>query len=134
MRNFAIVILFFLLAAPAFGAVTPCTTQMVTAGLCRAEVNTMLHWDADPAILVELRDAIASQYGYREQVTCTQEMVDALLCDVGELDTVIDNPITKTQFADAWIRQALLSVVIRQRAIDDVAAAKANVDTDVDLE
>ena len=85
------------------------------------------------AHFIELRDTIADNQGWTANVVCTQAMVDLSQCTVPELGTLVPNPLSKQDVAEAWLSAVLRALVINSRRAVDVKTAEDNVDTVVDI-
>jgi hypothetical protein len=90
-----------------------CTSQLVTAGLCRVTTNRLMSWDAPPAIATELADAIAAQEGWSASMTCSSAFVSAGICSAGQVGTAV--AVTKAQFADYVLRREIQQRIRRYR-------------------
>lgn len=139
MRRLVFSLTLALAALPASASNQLCNATLVTQGVCRSATNTVLYYDAPTATLVDLRDAIAGLENYQTQVTCraTRQFdtlengqpskvlvaagVDVDLCVLG---TVVTNPQTSTQFADAIVDRLLRNKVIRWK--HQVAVSQAS--------
>lgn len=133
MKKFLLIAL-ALVAAPAVADHMDCNATLVSEGVCRDAANHVLFFDAPQGSFVELRDAIANQTGYADQIECSQALVDAAICTAPQLGQFIANPVSRNDYAEAWIRATLKQLVVRQRRQDAAQTAADGTDPSVDIE
>ena len=131
MKRLFLLLIVALFAVPSFAGHADCTSVLVTEGVCRDATNHVFYFDAPNVTFAELRDAIATQQGWASLMICTDDLVRAGICSVGELETEV--AVAKDDFAEGWVKRILREVVISQRKGDDVQTAIDAVDTDVDV-
>jgi hypothetical protein len=124
MRRF--LLLLILLPAPLLGANwdDTCDAQLVTLGLCETadigNAGTIFGYFAETAQAVRLRDALGARW--QATLQCTQEMVDAGDCDIGDLGEDVPNPESKRSFADRRLRWLIRNAVRQyERSVDEDA-------------
>ena len=121
-------------SAPASAGTRPCTTALVTAGICRSTTDILYTLSISSAAAPQVQAAISGLYGYQTPTPCTTDMVAVGVCTVGQLGAPV--AITRAQFVDVTIRSWLLrSVVIRWnlQVAQDAATASALAAADPDI-
>ena len=99
MKRILLFALLGLFALPAFGGTKACTSQMVTANICRVETNYLLFFDAPVAFWISMANQICESQGY----SATLENGDP-------------NPMNCNQFAQGWIRSVFINIEKSGRA------------------
>jgi hypothetical protein len=141
MRRLTLLLLGLLLALPcaAFAGNRSCNTTLVGQSVCRSSTNLVLFYDAPGSAFADLRDAIAAEYNYQDEVVCaSSRQFEPLLngqsssvlsaagaatdsCSVG---SVVANPQGSGEFADAVIDMELRNRVIQWKhntAVEEAA-------------
>lgn len=115
-------------------------STMVTGGIGRAVGNLLIWYDGDPAGFVELRDAIASEGNWQEEIPLAPtRQYEPLLngqpsrilsaagknvdYPTGTVGQPVANPQDAGEFADAWIEMLLRNKVIAWKHNQAVAQA-----------
>lgn len=125
-------------ALPAAGAVRPCTAAMVTAGLCSATDEVLLHYAIPAAVQTDFLDAWSAEANYQPTRPCADRLrrdEHGLVLQLGPGDgdctdelvgTEVPNPQSKAASIDAYIRH-LLAARVRdyRRARAEEAAREA---------
>lgn len=138
-RLLATIALLLCWVAPAAANTRTCTSTMVsTLSLCRATTDVLFSLPistVDPdnggprqAPSVILPDAIADNFGWSANMTCTQEMVDAAICTAPQIGTPV--AVTKARFADMIFRRWVLEQVKQYRRRQEQATAQTTVDAE----
>jgi len=130
----------FIVSAASFAGTRPCTTALVTAGICRATsdvVYTLSISTTDPdgagplpTPSALIQDAFTSVLNYMTPVNCTADMVGTGICTSLQLGQSVS--ITKPQFVDLQVRSYVLAIVRRYRVQLNVAAAQVSAESTPD--
>ena len=122
MKKVILSVLMVLLASSAWAGTKPCTTQMVTANICRAESNVVLYFDAPLAFWASMAVEICASQGYQETV------------DDGA-GNQIPNPQSCGAFSQAWLRSVFLNLEKsgRARTAAEVARDAVLAEPDADV-
>jgi hypothetical protein len=117
----ALAALFF--ALPSHAAIKTCNAARISAGDC-VSGDTIVLFAIPTAVLLELADDIAEQYGW-PSITCAQADVTAGRCSAGQLGSVVTTPESKNNFANRMISEELRRRVHNRRKRLAAAAAEA---------
>ena len=69
-------------------------------------------------------NALAKRVGWTANVTCTQALVDAGSCLVGQLNTSVPNPETKAKAASRYLRE-VVKTAVKDEKVQDIRDAGA---------
>jgi hypothetical protein len=129
---------FIIAAAPLSAGTRSCTSSMVSLNICRTTsdvayclpIGTTDPDGAGPRLAPStlLADAFAWAGNWQTPAACSPEMVDAGVCTVGQLGTLV--PITKAQFADLQVRAFVMQTLDRYKDHQKHAAAQAEADAE----
>ena len=137
-KLYAFTLVAFLAALPASAAITNCTNAMVTAGLCASNQDILVSYTITNGAQARILDGITAAMNYQATIPCAAAQVvdDGVLvvagpgdgtCTVPLIGTTINNPQTKKQAADRWIRRLILSEVAKAERTTAHAATDTSI-------
>jgi hypothetical protein len=132
-----LIVILLLAATPAVAANwdQACNLQVQGYGACTpaqdGQAGVFFGYWMTTAEAVRARDVLATRYGYRATVDCTQERVDAGQCAPADLGDPFPNPEGKRDFADRKLR-ILLRQLVKGREVSDKREAITEVPIEID--
>lgn len=120
----AIAVLALFIPGAASAGVKNCNNTLVTQGICGDNTQDVIYLRIAGESRAEVVTKLAKRGGWAANVICTQAMVDAATCTIGQLNTSVANPESKAQAASRYLREVVKQAV-RDEKVADIAAAGA---------
>lgn len=120
----AIAVLALFIPGAASAGVKNCNNTLVTQGICGDNTQDVIYLRLAGGSRQDVVNALAKRVGWTANVTCTQALVDAGSCLVGQLNTSVPNPETKAKAASRYLRE-VVKTAVKDEKVQDIRDAGA---------